>query len=49
MDMIGEAVPPNLSQAIAAHLASQLDARTAIPKTKPRKPKDTGLEPEPTA
>ena len=27
MDMIGEAVPPNLSQAIATHLAAQLDAR----------------------
>ncbi|GAB7217177.1 DNA cytosine methyltransferase [Dickeya oryzae] len=26
MDMIGEAVPPNLSQAIAEHLASELDA-----------------------
>lgn len=34
MDMVGEAVPPNLSQAIAVHLASQLDARTAGPKTK---------------
>lgn len=32
MDMIGEAVPPNLSQAIALHLASQLDARSAPPK-----------------
>ena len=29
MDMIGEAVPPNLSQAIATHLAAQLDARDA--------------------
>jgi DNA-cytosine methyltransferase len=28
MDMIGEAVPPNLSQAIATHLSSQLDAQT---------------------
>jgi len=27
MDMIGEAVPPGLAQAIASHLASQLDAR----------------------
>jgi DNA (cytosine-5)-methyltransferase 1 len=27
MDMIGEAVPPGLAQAIAAHLAAQLDAR----------------------
>jgi len=27
MDMIGEAVPPLLSQAIATHLAAQLDAR----------------------
>lgn len=34
MDMIGEAVPPNLSQAIAAHLAAQLDAREASPKSK---------------
>ena len=34
MDMIGEAVPPNLSQAIAAHLAAQLDAREASPKAK---------------
>lgn len=29
MDMVGEAVPPNVSQAIAMHLASQLDARTS--------------------
>ena len=29
MDMIGEAVPPMLSQAIAAHLATQLDAHDA--------------------
>jgi DNA (cytosine-5)-methyltransferase 1 len=34
MDMVGEAVPPNLSQAIAAHLAAQLDAREASPKAK---------------
>lgn len=34
MDMIGEAVPPNLSQAIATHLASQLDARALNLKTK---------------
>ncbi len=34
MDMVGEAVPPNLSQAIAAHLAAQLDARAASPKAK---------------
>lgn len=34
MDMIGEAVPPNLSQAIATHLASQLDARASNSKTK---------------
>jgi DNA (cytosine-5)-methyltransferase 1 len=34
MDMIGEAVPPNLSQAIATHLASQLDASGASAKTK---------------
>ena len=27
MDMIGEAVPPSLAQAIALHLAAQLDAR----------------------
>jgi DNA-cytosine methyltransferase len=27
MDMIGEAVPPNLARAIALHLAAQLDAR----------------------
>ncbi len=32
MDMVGEAVPPNLSQAIAMHLASQLDARTPSSK-----------------
>lgn len=32
MDMIGEAVPPNLSQAIATHLAAQLDARAAPSK-----------------
>lgn len=29
MDMIGEAVPPLLSKAIATHLAAQLDARNA--------------------
>lgn len=29
MDMIGEAVPPGLSEAIAKHLAAQLDARAA--------------------
>lgn len=34
MDMIGEAVPPNLSQAIATHLAAQLDARSATSKRK---------------
>ena len=34
MDMIGEAVPPNLSQAIATHLASQLDLRSAPSKRK---------------
>jgi DNA (cytosine-5)-methyltransferase 1 len=34
MDMIGEAVPPNLSQAIATHLAAQLDARSAPSKRK---------------
>ena len=33
MDMVGEAVPPSLSQAIAMHLATQLDARAASPKT----------------
>lgn len=33
MDMIGEAVPPNLSQAIAEHLASELDAKGSIAKT----------------
>ncbi|UIN20804.1 DNA cytosine methyltransferase [Herbaspirillum frisingense] len=32
MDMIGEAVPPQLSQAIANHLAAQLDARDASAK-----------------
>ena len=34
MYMIGEAVPPNLSQAIATHLAAQLDARSAPSKRK---------------
>ncbi|MGN6140846.1 MAG: DNA cytosine methyltransferase [Ralstonia sp.] len=34
MDMVGEAVPPNLSQAIATHLASQLDARALTQKAK---------------
>ena len=34
MDMIGEAVPPILSQAIATHLASQLDARSVPSKRK---------------
>lgn len=29
MDMIGEAVPPGLSEAIAKHLAAQLDAHSA--------------------
>ena len=32
MDMVGEAVPPNLSQAIAMHLASKLDAHTSSSK-----------------
>lgn len=34
MDMIGEAVPPNLAQAIATHLATQLDARSEPSKRK---------------
>lgn len=35
MDMIGEAVPPLLAQAIANHLADQLDARSRVlPKLK---------------
>lgn len=34
MDMIGEAVPPLLSKAIATHLAAQLDARDASAKDK---------------
>jgi DNA (cytosine-5)-methyltransferase 1 len=34
MDMIGEAVPPNLSRAIATHLASELDARAISSKSK---------------
>lgn len=34
MDMIGEAVPPNLSQAIATHIATQLDTRSAPSKSK---------------
>ena len=34
MDMIGEAVPPNLSQAIATHLACQLDARASSARTR---------------
>lgn len=33
MDMIGEAVPPNLSQAIAMHIASQLDTQSLEPMT----------------
>lgn len=33
MDMIGEAVPPNLSQAIATHLATQLDDRASSSST----------------
>lgn len=36
MDMIGEAVPPLLSQAIATHLAAQLDARDISAKTSPK-------------
>lgn len=36
MDMIGEAVPPNLSQAIAMHLASQLDARASNSRSMPK-------------
>lgn len=32
MDMIGEAVPPSLSQAIATHLANQLDALSSSMK-----------------
>jgi DNA (cytosine-5)-methyltransferase 1 len=34
MDMIGEAVPPSLAQAIASHLAAQLDARSAMSEKK---------------
>jgi DNA (cytosine-5)-methyltransferase 1 len=30
MDMIGEAVPPHLSRAIALHIAAQLDARSPV-------------------
>ena len=37
MDMIGEAVPPVLAQAIANHLADQLDARSATTTEKSRK------------
>jgi len=37
MDMIGEAVPPLLSQAIAAHLAAQLDANDASPNAASKK------------
>lgn len=33
MDMIGEAVPPNLSQAIATHLAKQLDSHLGTSKS----------------
>jgi len=33
MDMVGEAVPPNLAQAIATHLASQLDTYASSSKT----------------
>jgi DNA (cytosine-5)-methyltransferase 1 len=51
MDMIGEAVPPMLSQAIAAHLASQLDAHNASsgsyakePKVKTAKSKKTTVK-----
>jgi DNA (cytosine-5)-methyltransferase 1 len=33
MDMIGEAVPPGLSEAIAKHLAAQLDAHSATALT----------------
>jgi len=39
MDMIGEAVPPNLSQAIAIHFAAQLDGRAAPTKSNSRKSK----------
>lgn len=34
MDMIGEAVPPLLAEAIANHLADQLDSRTQRPQSK---------------
>ena len=34
MDMIGEAVPPLLSKAIALHLAAQLDTRDVSAKSK---------------
>ena len=34
MDMIGEAVPPSLAQAIALHLAAQLDARSVATEKK---------------
>lgn len=52
MDMIGEAVPPQLSQAIATHLAAQLDSRDGSAKStaktthcaanKPEEPAKTG-------
>lgn len=41
MDMIGEAVPPLLSMAIAKHLADQLDARDSASATAHAKPKST--------
>lgn len=42
MDMIGEAVPPLLAQAIATHLAEQLDARDASAKATPKQKVGTG-------
>ncbi len=47
MDMIGEAVPPNLSQAIASHLATQLDAGGGCKrKNKEKRLIPGGLAPE---
>ncbi len=49
MDMIGEAVPPLLSQAIATHLAAQLDARDVTGNKKAKAGKDVAKKSEQTA
>lgn len=49
MDMIGEAVPPLLSKAIATHLAAQLDARNASSMKKIKETAVANTKSEPAA